>query len=220
MAERFGVSRTVIREAIAALKADGVVETRRGSGAFVRQVDGAHDRQSDPLTAKSIEYLLLLIDMRRGMESEVTALAASRRSSRQLDNIKRALLRIDAAAAAGFDGAEEDLAFHLSIAEASNNPYWVKVANTLMAQTRTGIRVTRACQALRGDSTKAVRTEHYRIFGAIAVGAERAARAAARTHLANAAKRVREAEKKFWQGEGGKLARKLERANKVRQKNK
>ena len=126
MARHFGVSRPVIREAIAVLKAEGLVETRSGSGAFVRKPGQAAGLQADTVTRESVQSLLSLIEVRRGIEAEMAALAAVRRSPQQVAEIKRAVRRIDEAAAAGRDGVDEDVQFHLSIAKATGNPYWTK----------------------------------------------------------------------------------------------
>jgi DNA-binding FadR family transcriptional regulator len=209
MAERFGVSRTVIREAIATLKAEGLVETRQGSGAFVRQPSRNEGLRADALEAKSIDFLLHFLEVRRGIEGETAALAALRRSPQQLAKIHSTLSRIDEAVAAGRDGVEEDLSFHLSIAEATSNPYWVRIVGLCTDPLRAGIRVTRANEARRNDFTQEVRAEHSKVCEAIAAGNPIAAHAAARAHMENAARRVKAADREFWHGEGGIFVRKL-----------
>ena len=84
MAKHFGVSRTVLREAIAILKGDGRLETRKGSGAFVRDTNQVWGTANDRVTEESIQALLNLIEVRRGMEAELAALAAQRRTPAQL----------------------------------------------------------------------------------------------------------------------------------------
>jgi DNA-binding FadR family transcriptional regulator len=209
MAGRFGVSRTVIREAIATLKAEGLVETRQGSGAFVRQPSPNEGLRADNLEAASIEFLLHFLEVRRGIEAETAALAATRRSPQQLTKIQRALASIDQAVVGGRDGVEEDTSFHVSIAEATNNPYWVRIVGLCTDPLRAGIRVTRANEARRNDFTQEVRAEHSNVCEAIAAGNPVAAGAAARLHMENAARRVKAADREFWHGEGGIFVRKL-----------
>ena len=65
MASHFGVSRTVLREAIALLQADGILVTRKGSGTFVCAQDGAKTgERGDALTEQSVQSLLNLIEVR------------------------------------------------------------------------------------------------------------------------------------------------------------
>jgi DNA-binding FadR family transcriptional regulator len=209
MATHFGVSRTVVREAIALLKADGVLETRKGSGAFVRNAEAAHALKADRLTEQSIQSLLNVIEVRRGMEAEAAAHAAVRRTPGQLADIEHALRRIEEAVAAGTDGVEEDAKFHQAIAVATGNPYWVRFVEMFQQPIRSAVKVTRANEARREDFTRQVQAEHEAIVNAIAAGDPEAARAAARTHMERAAERVRLADREFWRGDGGELARRL-----------
>ncbi|MES2537839.1 MAG: FadR/GntR family transcriptional regulator [Pseudomonadota bacterium] len=212
MARHFGVSRTVVREAIALLKAEGLLSTRKGSGAFLCKADGPHAAgDDDVLTGQSVQSLLNLIEVRRGLESETAALAAVRRTPGQLADIEHALRRIEEAVAAGVTGVEEDVRFHLSIAEATGNPYWVRFVEMFAEPTRSAIKVTRANEARRADFSSHVRQEHEKIVSAIAAGDPVLARIAASEHMTNAAERVRLADHEFWRGAGGELARSLAR---------
>lgn len=207
MAEHFGVSRTVIRDAIAMLKAEGLLETRKGSGAFLRR--SAASPRTDPLTEQSIQSLLNLIEVREGIEAETAALAAVRRTPAQLADIEYALRGIEEAAAAGLDGVEEDAKLHQCIAVATGNPTWVRFVEMFAEPIRSAVKVTRANEARREDLMRQVQEEHERIVSAIAARDPDAARAAARAHMEQAARRVREADREFWRGQGGELARRL-----------
>lgn len=211
MALHFGVSRTVVREAIALLKTEGILSTRKGSGAFICKTDGQHGVTDDDLTEQSVQSLLNLIEVRRGLEAETAALAAVRRTPGQLAEIEHALRRIEEAVAAGVSGVEEDVRFHLSIAEATGNPYWVKFVEMFAQPTRLAVRVTRANEAQRADFSSQVRQEHEKILSAITAGEPELARLAASEHMAHAAERVRQADREFWRGHGGELARNLVR---------
>lgn len=209
MAQHFGVSRTVVREAIALLKADGILETRKGSGAFVRNPEIAQASRGDRLTEQSIQSLLNVIEVRRGIESEIAGLAAIRRSPGQLADIEYALRRIEEAVAAGEDGVDEDAKFHQSIAVATGNPYWVRFVEMFAQPIRSAVKVTRANEATREDFARQVQAEHEKIVNAIAAGDPDLARAAAKEHMEHAAERVRLADREFWRGAGGELARRL-----------
>ena len=214
MAKHFGVSRTVVREAIARLKAEGLLETRRGSGAFLRATDGPQAvAGEDRMTEESVEALLNLIEVRRGVESEVAALAAVRRTPGQLAEIEHALRRIDEAVAAGGDGVEADTRLHQCIAAVTGNPYWVQIIEMFSQHVRSAVRVTRANEARREDFARQVKVEHEQIVSAIAARDPDLARAAATQHMENAAQRVRAADRDFWRGEGGELARQLSPAD-------
>lgn len=210
MARHFGVSRTVIREAIARLKVDGLLETRKGSGAFVRD-PGPHrlTDSDDQATEESIQSLLNLIEVRRGMEAEIAALAALRRTPAQLAEIDYALRRIEEAVAAGADGVEEDARFHRTIAAATSNPHWVKLMDMFSWPIQSAVRVTRANEARREDFSRQVQMEHRKIVEAIAAGDPDLARAAAAEHMARAAQRVRDADREFWRGDGGEFVRQV-----------
>ena len=90
MATQFGVSRAIIREAIARLKNEGLVKTRQGSGAYVRDND-ITSLKLDPDIRKSLESVLAIVELRKGIEAEAAALAAERRSRKELARIERAL---------------------------------------------------------------------------------------------------------------------------------
>lgn len=194
LAEHFAVSRTVIREAISRLKSDGLVESRQGSGVFVRQ--GLHVRPlriqfaaDDPLAAT-----LHVVELRRAIEGEAAAIASERRGERDVARLRKALERIDAAAAAGSDGVAEDVAFHRIIAEATANPYYLDVVDFLEQFLVEATRLTRTNEALREDFARQVREEHLAIVAAIVARDPMAARIAGTTHLINAAARIRQAD--------------------------
>ena len=209
MAQRFRVSRTVIREAIVALKAEGLVETRQGSGAFVRHPHVKSAFSIDPLTSESVHHLLRMIEVRRAIDSETAALAAVRRDAQQIDAIRRALAAIDQAVIAGGDGVHEDVQFHLSIARATGNPYWVKLMEMFAPQLRAAVAVTRANEARRNDFTQAAKLEHQRLVDAIIAGNPATARAAAGDHMERASDRVASADQEFWMREGKEHALRL-----------
>ena len=94
MAERFGVSRNVVREAIAQLRADGIIEARQGVGAFVLAPEQRAAIRIDREALKSADNMERLFELRRILEVESATLAAARRTDEHLAAIKVALDRM------------------------------------------------------------------------------------------------------------------------------
>lgn len=193
LAQEFGVSRTVIREAISRLKNEGMVEPRQGSGVFVVERAGIRPLRIDYAQAVEPGSVVHILALRRAIEAEVASEAAMRRTDAQMADIDAALAKIEAAAADGEDGVAEDVAFHRAIANATGNPYFLKTLTFLNQYLEAGTIVTRRNEALREDFSRQVREEHAAIAAAIRAGDPMAARNAAQTHLYNAARRLAEA---------------------------
>ena len=190
LSTEFGVSRTVVREAISRLKSEGLVETRQGSGAFVAQSKLGIPFRIDPMSVDSLEATLEILELRLAVESEAAALAAERASAGQLAAIARALEDVRAAFERGDDGVEEDLRFHRAIAEATNNSRYVDLTEFLERYVRRQIQITggRAARASRMGETQ---SEHRQIFEAIAAHDGDAARTHARAHFGKGIERIK-----------------------------
>jgi GntR family transcriptional regulator, transcriptional repressor for pyruvate dehydrogenase complex len=193
LAEQFGVSRTVIREAISRLKNEGVVEPRQGSGVYIAAHGTARPLRIDYAEAVGPGSVLQILALRRAIEAEVASEAAMRRSDADMASIDAALAAIDEAVADGADGVAEDVAFHRAIAAATGNPYFLKTLAFLNQYLEAGTVITRRNEALREDFSRQVRDEHAAIAAAIRAGDPMAARNAACTHMYNAARRLSEA---------------------------
>ncbi|MCT9123852.1 FadR/GntR family transcriptional regulator [Cupriavidus gilardii] len=193
LAQQFGVSRTVIREAISRLKNEGVVEPRQGSGVFVKEHGAIRPLRIDYAEAIEPSSMPHLLAVRRAIEAEVAAEAARRCTDRDIAEIDAALANIDEAAAAGRDGVAEDVAFHRKIAAVTGNPYFIKTLNFLNQYLEAGVAVTRRNEATRDDFSRQVREEHAAIVDAIRARDPMAARNAALTHLYNAERRLSQA---------------------------
>ena len=126
LAERHGVSRTVVREAVSRLKSMGMLISRQGSGVFVAPQAAARPLAFDPAVLHSLEAVVQVVEVRRALEGEVAALAARRATPEQLVAIQQALQAIDDAVARGGDGVDEDLLFHRCVATATGNPQFPK----------------------------------------------------------------------------------------------
>ncbi|MDO9277779.1 MAG: FadR/GntR family transcriptional regulator [Polaromonas sp.] len=205
LAQQFGVSRTVVREAVSRLKSLGLLESRQGSGVFVRTA-GFSPLNFDARLAVSRQAVIQMVEVRRGLEAEVAALAAERRSAADLLRIRQCMNALAEAVLAGGDGAEEDVNFHRAIADAAQNPFLISTLDYLRQFLRGVTRVTRANEARRSDFARHVKNEHEAITSAIEAADPARARRAAATHMNNAIKRIEQADPAFWQQEGVQLA--------------
>jgi len=204
MAQQFGVSRTVIREAIARLKNEGLVTTRQGSGAFVRDWRTA-SLHLDPEISRSLESVLFIAELRKGIEAEAAALAAERRSRKELTAIQQALELVSATTRARGDSARADMNFHRIIAAASHNPYYTAILDYLSQFLLQALRVSRGNEALREDYARQVEGEHLDIVDAIRRKDSSAARLAAQIHMDQARIRIGKAGREIWSKKGKRL---------------
>ena len=131
LAARFNVSRTVVREAIASLEADGLLEARQGAGVFVTQKPAAPALPFGTIDTARLSSILEILELRSGLEIEAAALAAQRRSPAQEEAIFRALHAMGALVATGERSTAADFAFHRAVAVATNNPRFAEFLDLL-----------------------------------------------------------------------------------------
>lgn len=190
--EQFGVSRTVVREAVSRLQAAGLVETYRGKGTFVLTRPSEEAFRVHPQEIHTVANRIELIDFRLAVEVEAAGLAALRHSAGQLADIAGALDAFRASRAKPSGAVEADFRFHLNIAVATNNHYFVELMSslgpTMIAMPQTRLRS--ATEAERNEHFSRVIFEHEAIFAAIERRDAAAANAAARVHLANSRDRL------------------------------
>jgi GntR family transcriptional repressor for pyruvate dehydrogenase complex len=184
-----GVSRTVVREAVAALRADGLVVTRQGVGAFVAEnVRRPFRIEFDEL--RTLREVLAVMELRTGIEVEAAGLAAERASPVKLRKIAECFEQMGSAIRRGESGVDQDYAFHCSIAEATENPQFERFMEYLglFIIPRHTIRGGPGLTPDRAYLEK-VQAEHRQIVSAIRQGSVPQARAAMRRHLLNSRKR-------------------------------
>lgn len=189
-AEAYGVSRTVVREAIHQLKSQGLVRSRQGSGVFVTTPPAHRVMAFDPKVLESMDAVVQMVELRRVIEGEMAALAAARATRAQIAELKRALAAIDTATDSGQLGVEEDMAFHRAIGAATGNPQFLRLLSILEAYLRDAMTVTKGYESMRADFMARVRVEHRAILTAIAAGDADAARQAAIQHHLDGEKRL------------------------------
>ncbi|NWA03461.1 FadR/GntR family transcriptional regulator [Pseudomonas gingeri] len=190
LAEQLNVSRSVVREAIAQLKADGILVARRGLGSYISQTPAGTVFRFPKSPGRNTD-LAQMFEMRLWIETQAAAIAAQRRDAADLQRMRDALQdmhdkRTDFAAA-----ASADVAFHRAIAEASKNDYFVAFHDFLRGQLAESRRTAWENSATRsvGGSADAGR-EHQALFQAIVDGDRQSAAACAEAHLRAAAKRL------------------------------
>lgn len=208
LAGQFSVSRTVIREAVSRLKSLDLVESRQGSGVYVRG-GGIAPLNFEARHVASKQAVIQMVEVRRALEAEVAALAAQRRSPADVKRIRAAIADIEQAVLGGGDGVSQDVTFHRAIAEAARNPFLIGTLEYLGQFLHLATRVTRANEARRADFAGQVSTEHHQIVSAIVAGDPKAARKAATQHMNNAIERIEHADPAFWQQAGEALAQPL-----------
>ncbi len=181
-----GVSRTVVREALASLRARGMITTRQGLGAFVAETALPRSFSIEPDKLESIADVLQVLELRLSLEVEAAGLAAERRSAADLERMEAAQAAFVAAIDAPGAGAEEDLAFHRAILVATGNAYFARVFDVFgsLIIPRQRIRLAAMAAEEQQRYLRRVQREHEAMLAAIRAADPAAARRAARAHLA------------------------------------
>ncbi len=194
MAE-FGVSRTVVREAISKLQASGLVQTRHGIGTFVVGLGDAAPFRLAPEQFATLRDVIAVLELRIGIETEAASLAAQRRNADNLRQMRSALDAVAAAVEQGRDAVGPDFQFHLEVARATQNAHFADLMSSLGTMIIPRARLDGAPEISDEQRLylQRVNVEHESIFDAIRNQDSDAARAAMRTHLANSRERRRRA---------------------------
>lgn len=192
MAE-FGVSRTVVREALSKLQAAGLVETRHGIGTFVAGLGDPAAFRIAPEQMSTLQDVIAVLELRIAIETEAAALAALRRGDSDLQQLREAVRAFAEAVHEGRDAVGADLQFHQAVARATGNSHFIDVIAALGtgAIPRARLGGQAAAGAQQRTYLQRVNLEHESILDAIAAGDAEGARAAMRTHLANSRERRR-----------------------------
>ena len=191
LADQLGISRPVVREALLRLRDDGLIASRQGAGSFVMRRPAPDICDFAPLT--SIADIQRCFIFRIAVEGEAAALAARDHDSEGLRRIRDALELLDRIVEqdTGTLGAEEDMAFHRTIAEATGNRFFVETLVALKPQIVVGVNINRNLSLIQPrNRILGGQHEHRLVFEAIAARDEAGARDAMRQHIENARKRV------------------------------
>lgn len=194
LATMLGVSRPSLREALTVLETLGVVEVRRGVGAFVKDPSAAAlDSPGLPRPSAAVEELEFLAPVlhkvRLAVEPVAASLAAERATPEELDRLKAELERLTAAARTRdiIEAAAADVAFHNVILEASHSPLLASIVGALEKPLRQTRETTLGSY---WNEVWVVRT-HSKIFTTIRQHRPKAAQQAMTRHLQAVEKMIR-----------------------------
>lgn len=188
-ARAFGVSRPIVREALARLREDGVIYSRRGSGTYIRRPPSAAIGRFAPIA--SIADIQRCFEYRLAIESMTARLAAQRWDDDALAEIERALRAFEDAIAERQLGIDLDFKFHLAIAQASKNHFLVSALEHTREQIEVAMNLVRNLSLLRPDALRtAAHREHATLVEAIRARDADAASARMIEHLQSSKTRV------------------------------
>lgn len=185
---QFGVSRTVVREAVRSLAAKGLVQPQARAGHVVSELspDAVAESMTLYLRGRGPYGLEKLIEVRATIETETAGLAAARASDEELDAIRTANGELSQARDP-HEAALADISFHRAIAHASGNEFFVMMLDSIR-----GALVQAQSPGLSDRATlEYVREAHAAILDCIARRDPTAARAAMQAHIEESARRLR-----------------------------
>ena len=191
LCEEFGVSRTVIREAVASLKVGGRVSARQGAGVFVSE------KETRPISFEvsridDIRSAMQILELRLAVELQSAALAAARRTPEALAEIARAYDRMDRLADHDPEAAARaDFEFHLAIARATRNPHFPRFLEAVISEINFDLLLKRRGAFGGAAHFRKINKEHAGIFAAITQADPKAARATMAQHLEESLGRYR-----------------------------
>ena len=184
LSEAFGVSRTVVREAVKALEARGVLESATGSGVSVRRADFnmvSRSLQTYMQLSRSVDFEIRLNEVRRVLEVELVALAADRATPEQRVQLRQICEQMRAGDKTAQQMAELDFRLHITLAEATQNELFKILLAPLIDQLRDHITLTWEGFPRPVDL---VLDQHEAIVSAVESGDAETARQAMIKHLA------------------------------------
>jgi len=180
LGDRFGVSRTVIREAIRSLAAKGMVEVRSGSGTVVARVGAGSVAETMQLYLRGACIDDDLIDEVRAMvEVHVAGVAAERATEADLNGMRSVLQSMAAAAHDHQRCALHDAEFHRCVARATHNPLYLVMLEAIGEPVMT---VRQSTLSMPGRPAAAI-AAHRRILDRVGGQDPDGAREAMRVHL-------------------------------------
>jgi GntR family transcriptional regulator, transcriptional repressor for pyruvate dehydrogenase complex len=181
LAQRFGVSRTAVREAVKALREKGLVEAYSGRGTFITDGTTQAVRQSLDLMVKigQPEGFSHLAEVRAILEPEIAARAATRIQESELATMREAVAAMDAAGQDPDAYIEADLDFHLALAEGAANPLILSLLDSIVGLLRE--QRLRIFEVSGGPERGQI--HHKKILEAVERHDSAAARKAMRDHL-------------------------------------
>lgn len=189
LAEMFGMSRTIIREALVRLASDGITEARRGAGSYVKNLPS--DRLIAYTQTDNLSVTMGTYEVRFVLEAEAARLAALRRSAQDMSSIDEALQKLRVTLLSSVPAHAEDMELHRRIVLATTNPAFLVVFEALTVETerimRAGVDISRMRPP---EVIGAMMREHEAIVDAIRAQDGDGAALAMRWHLSEGRKRL------------------------------
>lgn len=193
LAQEFKVSRPIVREALSQLREDGIIQSRRGAGSFIV-------RKPQPLlpgreAVDNWNDLLQGYEYRAALESNIAYLAALRATTEDKENIRRAYMRVindyrkntDGANSGADSDMDRDSEFHMAIARATHNHYYVEALQALLEQMKaTMLMIVKIFSGTPERHIQILTDEHSWVVNAILYGNPEQAKAAMMLHIQNA----------------------------------
>jgi GntR family transcriptional repressor for pyruvate dehydrogenase complex len=182
LAQRLGVSRASVKQAIVVLEVQGLVETRHGGGSYLVR---------DTLDAEPVDQLVArrrrlpdVLEAREAIEVKLAELAAERRTPEDLDELESALAQMRAEIEAGGYGIDGDRRFHAAVTAAARSALLAEFMRSIAEQVSES-----RTESLRqpGRPSRSLR-QHQAIFDAISRGDPARAATAMRRHVRTVAK--------------------------------
>ncbi|MGC8201711.1 FadR/GntR family transcriptional regulator [Aliiroseovarius sp. PTFE2010] len=186
LAERLGVSRPSLREAIADLSQSGLLVTRPGAGVFVADIHGSGFSPAlISLFSRHPEAIFDYLEFRRDLEGLAAERAARLASDTDLETISEVFRKMERAHAkrSGTDEAQLDAEFHMAIVEASHNVMLLHMMRAMFEMLREGVFYNRAIMFEQRTTRDALLAQHRAIHEAIQARDPAAARSAVEHHL-------------------------------------
>ncbi|HEY4297600.1 MAG TPA: FadR/GntR family transcriptional regulator [Paraburkholderia sp.] len=189
LAEQFSTSRPTVREALAQLRADGIIATRHGSGTTVVRRPDPDVRRFAPL--ETLSDIRRCYDYRVAVESGAAALAATTADETDIAAIHAEWENLERIVETAGIGAKDDFAFHLAVTRASKNQFFISALSSIEEQMVFSMNLSRNLSLVKSvERQRLVQREHLAVLEAIRQrDAERAARAM-RDHLEHAIERM------------------------------
>jgi DNA-binding FadR family transcriptional regulator len=175
LVNQFGISRPVVRQALARLRDNGLIASRQGSGSFVTDIERLQPEVHFP-SIGSIADLEQFLSFREGVEGEAAAAAAIAHTEQRVAELRAASARVAVT-------PEDDFEFHLAVATASENPFYVNALVSLREQLLFGMNLARSLVSRRQEAAASISAQHGSIAEAIIARDADLARERMRSHL-------------------------------------
>ncbi|MEX3952286.1 FadR/GntR family transcriptional regulator [Paraburkholderia sp. EG287B] len=189
LAERFATSRPTVREALAQLRADGIIATRHGSGTTVMRRPDPDVRRFAPL--ETLSDIRRCYEYRVVVEAGAASLAAQKAEDEDIAAIQREWNNLQTIIETSGIGAKDDFAFHMAVARASKNQFFITALSGIQEQMVFSMNLSRNLSLVKSiERQRLVQQEHLEVLEAIQARDPERASTAMRAHLERAVNRM------------------------------